>query len=124
MREAIILNGTEPVNVIVLPDGADGDALLSATCVEITDLEPKPGLGNGWTFVDGVFVPPPVPPLTLNDIRKERDALLAGSDWTQMSDAPLTDVERAAWAVYRQALRDVPQQFVDPDDVVWPEVSL
>lgn len=120
MREAIILDGIEPVNVIVLPDGADGDALLSQTCMEITDLDPKPGLGIGWTFVDGVFMPPPAPPLTWDDIRAERDALLAGSDWTQVADAPLTATEKQAWVEYRQALRDVPQDFGTPDDVVWP----
>ena len=61
MREAMILEGSEPVNVIVVQEGAEGDALLSDSCVEITDLDPKPGLGLGWTFVDGAFVAPPVP---------------------------------------------------------------
>ena len=121
MREAIILNGPEPVNVIVLPDGSDGDALLSATCVEITDLDPKPGLGLGWTYVDGAFVPPPVPPLTWDDIRAERDGLLAASDWTQVDDTPLINAQKSVWAAYRQALRDVPQTFATPADVVWPE---
>ena len=41
-------------------------------------------------------------------MRKIRDSLLAASDWTQMPDSPLTDDERAAWATYRQALRDAP----------------
>ena len=50
-------------------------------------------------------------------VRRERDRLLAASDWTQVADAP---VDSAAWAVYRQALRDVPQDFDSPDDVVWP----
>ena len=74
MREAIILDGSDPVNVIVIPDGADGDALLSETCVEITDLDPKPGLGVGWTYVDGAFVPPPVPPLTYEQVERLRHA--------------------------------------------------
>jgi len=52
-----------------------------------------------------------------SDVRVERDRLLAGSDWTQVSDAP---VDAAAWAVYRQQLRDVPQDFGSPDEVVWP----
>lgn len=56
------------------------------------------------------------------EVRAERDRLLAASDWTRMDDAPLSDAERAAWAVYRQALRDVPQDFATPDEVVWPEV--
>ena len=51
-------------------------------------------------------------------LRAERDRLLAASDWTQVADAP---VDAAAWAVYRQALRDIPQDFASPDAVVWPE---
>jgi len=50
-------------------------------------------------------------------IRSERDALLAKSDWTQVADAP---VDAEAWAVYRQALRDVPQQSGFPGDIEWP----
>ena len=50
-------------------------------------------------------------------VRTERDALLAASDWTQVADAP---VDQAAWAVYRQALRDVTAQAGFPDAVVWP----
>ena len=41
----------------------------------------------------------------LERMRLRRDALLAASDWTQVADAP---VDRAAWAAYRQALRDFP----------------
>jgi len=31
---------------------------------------------------------------------------LQQSDWTQLPDVPLTDEQKAAWATYRQALRD------------------
>jgi hypothetical protein len=50
-------------------------------------------------------------------VRKQRDALLTQSDWTQLPDAP---VDSAAWASYRQALRDVPAQAGFPFEVVWP----
>ncbi|WP_207260873.1 tail fiber assembly protein [Desulfovibrio sp. Huiquan2017] len=53
-------------------------------------------------------------------VRAERDRRLAACDWTQMPDAPLDDTARAAWTVYRQALRDVPQQEGFPWVVVWP----
>ncbi len=53
-------------------------------------------------------------------VRAERDGRLAECDWTQMSDTPLDDEARAAWATYRQALRDVPQQGGFPDAVEWP----
>ena len=52
-------------------------------------------------------------------VRVERDALLAACDWTQVADAP---VDAEVWADYRQALRDVPQDFASPDEVVFPAV--
>lgn len=50
-------------------------------------------------------------------IRFERNNLLAASDWTQLPDVA---VDAAAWATYRQALRDVTNQ-ADPFAIVWPE---
>lgn len=52
------------------------------------------------------------------EVRAKRDALLAASDWSQLPDAP--PALRAAWAAYRQALRDVPQQPGFPSSVTWP----
>ena len=54
-------------------------------------------------------------------VRVERDRLLASCDWTQVVDAPLTASAKQAWADYRQALRDIPQEQDDPDSIVWPE---
>jgi len=51
--------------------------------------------------------------------RSQRDALLSGSDWTQVPDAP---VNQAAWAEYRQALRDLPQQAGFPTEITWPQI--
>ena len=51
-----------------------------------------------------------------NEIRTQRNAKLMESDWTQLPDAP---VDAAAWAEYRQALRDVTDQ-TDPFNIVWP----
>ena len=39
---------------------------------------------------------------------KSRDLLLADSDWTQGADSPLSEEDKAAWATYRQELRDLP----------------
>ena len=60
---------------------------------------------------------------TLEILRLKRDALLTESDWTQVNDSPLTDAKKAEWATYRQALRDLPSQYSDNDninDVVFP----
>lgn len=51
------------------------------------------------------------------DLRRERDRLLAESDWTQQPDAP---ADSAAWAEYRQALRDLPANTKDVENVKWP----
>jgi hypothetical protein len=52
--------------------------------------------------------------------RADRDARLTVCDWTQMPDAPLTTEAKAAWAAYRQLLRDVPEQAGFPLAVGWP----
>ena len=41
-------------------------------------------------------------------MRHHRDNLLSASDWTQLPDNSLSDEQRAAWATYRQQLRDAP----------------
>lgn len=51
-------------------------------------------------------------------IRAERNTLLAQYDWTQLPDAP---VDTAAWATYRQELRDITDQ-ADPFNIEWPVV--
>ena len=56
--------------------------------------------------------------LKAEQVRKKRDRLLADSDWTQVPDAP---VDQAAWATYRQKLRDLPQQKGFPSKVTWPK---
>lgn len=50
-------------------------------------------------------------------VRNSRDEKLKSTDWTQVDDAP---VDKAAWATYRQALRDIPAQEGFPWDVQWP----
>ncbi len=68
---------------------ADGDRIL---------------VGEGGAPVAGVYVPSNEE--ILAQLRARRDRDLVGSDWTQISDNSLSDAQRQAWAVYRQALRD------------------
>ena len=53
-------------------------------------------------------------------IRKKRDFLLRTTDWTM---TPGCTVDQAAWAAYRQTLRDVPQTYLKDgySAVVWPK---
>lgn len=52
-------------------------------------------------------------------VREIRDDLLARVDYIKTSDT-LTDAEREDGLIYIQALKDVPQNFANPDDVVFP----
>lgn len=53
-------------------------------------------------------------------LRNQRNYKLLISDWSQLSDAPLTSSQKTAWATYRQTLRDLPENTEDPKNVTWP----
>jgi hypothetical protein len=111
MRFAVIENG-KVVNVTVADAALEPNWVLSATAK------------IGDAYVNGAFEsfdPTPDDEATAkkaNEVRKERNALLSSTDWTQVADAP---VDQAAWATYRQALRDVTTQQGFPWTVDWPE---
>ena len=52
-------------------------------------------------------------------VRSDRNQRLKDSDWSQGKD--IADAVSQPWAVYRQALRDVPAQAGFPWDVTWPD---
>jgi hypothetical protein len=81
MITAIIVKGTEPVNVIALSSdnaqawfaGYDGTCvvpdpeddfdtefitLTGCVAVDVTGLEPMPGVGSGWLYVNNNWVSP------------------------------------------------------------------
>jgi hypothetical protein len=49
--------------------------------------------------------------------RKERNELLAATDFYALSDVTMS----SDMATYRQALRDLPESVESSEDVVWPE---
>jgi hypothetical protein len=51
-------------------------------------------------------------------MRLHRNRLLSESDWTQTADAP---VDQAAWATYRQQLRDFPSTWAPGPTAEFPE---
>lgn len=53
-------------------------------------------------------------------VRNRRNKLLTACDWTQLADTPLSTEQKTAWTTYRQELRNVPQQGVEPENVIWP----
>lgn len=52
-------------------------------------------------------------------LRRERDRLLAETDWSQGADVP-TDL-KSKYTTYRQALRDITDTYDSYLTVVWPD---
>ncbi len=56
----------------------------------------------------------------LREIRAKRNFLLHESDWTQLSDATLTQAQKDEWKIYRQKLKNIPQDFIATGEIVYP----
>ena len=54
-------------------------------------------------------------------IRIQRNNLLKQTDYLMMSDYPIDDDRLAKVKIYRQALRDIPEQSGFPRNITWPE---
>ena len=65
-------------------------------------------LGNDDAIPDEIF---------LARLRHWRDTELTRTDWTQITDST---ADKAAWAKYRQALRDLPASNSDPRKIDLP----
>jgi hypothetical protein len=108
MRYAIVEN-EKVVNIAISDAPLDSNWIASDTAV------------IGDEYKNGQFTQPaPDYDAQWAVIRAERNAKLAASDWTQLSDAP---VDNLAWAVYRQELRDITTQS-DPFAIEWPSQPL
>jgi hypothetical protein len=78
----------------------EGDNVSTKRVVELTEWELSKKQESKWSRV-----------------RTTRNQLLKESDWTQLADS---SCNTAAWASYRQALRDLPSSNTDPAALVWP----
>lgn len=53
-------------------------------------------------------------------IRSDRNQRLSACDWTQLLDSPFDPSIKTAWALYREELRNIPEQSGFPWQVQWP----
>ena len=79
--------------------------------------------GNGNTIIiDQALVDTAAAQLQVEaewqDLRQQRNQILAETDWTANSDVVMTDEMKT----YRQALRDLPANTADPVNPTWPEL--
>jgi len=93
----------------------------NATLVDAT--LPRLWTGAAWSYINGVWaVVDSARYAELLDVEKTRirelrNNLLKTFDWTQIIDST---ADKAAWATYRQALRDITTQAGFPWTVEWP----
>lgn len=117
-RMAIIKD--EKVTKIMVGAKSDGSDLISygavaddELCVECPDT-----VDVGASYVNNEFILPEVPDLLSEDqywslLRKERNAELKESDWTQaIADNPLSTTKIEEWKAFRQSLRELPAEAV------------
>lgn len=115
MKYAIIENGTV-VNIV----NAEADFAAENGWILATEEAQIGGTYDNGVFSPRVRVDNRTDEQKAAEIREDRDGRLAACDWTQVADVSLSDAQKAAWATYRQALRDVTAQDGFPDAVVWP----
>ena len=136
----VIDDGTPPisrpwVDLVSVPEGSDLQTLISGKVSEyLAEIARQEAI---WTAASGMFEFPTIDdgteqrfiakedyikPLSYSwdTLRTKRNTLLAESDWTQLSDSPLTTEQKSSFATYRQDLRDITDDYSSPVDVIWP----
>ncbi len=98
--------------------GLPADASISCDGQAAT-VTPKPPKLVGKLLAAAMASPPPEGD-RLAYLRHVRDLLMGCTDWTQAADSPLNETQRAAWATYRQALRDLPSVYSGEGPIPWP----
>ena len=74
---------------------------------------------QGWFEVEGTL--PSSGESTLSDIEwNKAKGLLIDSDWSMLSDVPMTVGDKQKWIEYRKALREIKLQEGFPDTISWP----
>jgi hypothetical protein len=91
--------------------------------IPANSTESKPPYINGdetlvWNGASWVVVKTETFELA-ESMRQKRNALLAGSDFSQLEDS---QTDKFAWGMYRQYLRDIPKQKGFPQTIEWPEI--
>lgn len=88
----------------------------------LVDYMPPPPAASGWEWVAAQhrWQLQATPAALAAAARAQRDHLLAQCDWVTARALDLGQPVPAAWASYRQALRDVTGQPSFPSAIEWP----
>jgi len=86
---------------------ANGNQMVDGKLVEMTDEEQAEFDARNTAWNNDA------PNRRMAELRRQRNALLAETDWMANSDVTMSD----AWATYRQALRDITTQTPSDDEL-------
>ncbi len=86
---------------------ANGKTMVDGQLREMTDAEQAEYDARNTAWDNDA------PNRRMADLRRQRDALLVETDWTQNRDVTLSN--DAKWKTYRQALRDITTQTPSDD---------
>jgi hypothetical protein len=75
--------------------------LVDGVKIELTSQEIAQRQAEATAWANGAF------DRAIAGLRQRRNALIASSDWTVLSDSPLSAEVKTAWLEYRQDLRDI-----------------
>jgi hypothetical protein len=75
--------------------------LVDGVKIELTSQEIAQRQAEATAWANGAF------DRAIAGLRQRRNMLLSSTDWTVLSDSPLSETEKTAWLEYRQDLRDI-----------------
>jgi hypothetical protein len=75
--------------------------LVDGVKVELTSQEIAQRQAEATAWANGAF------DRAIAGLRQRRNSIIASSDWTVLSDSPLSAELKTAWLEYRQDLRDI-----------------
>ena len=75
--------------------------LVDGVQIELTAQEISQRQAEATAWANGAF------DRAIAGLRSKRNSLIASSDWTVLSDSPLSAELKTAWLEYRQDLRDI-----------------
>jgi len=75
--------------------------LVDGVKIELTSQEITQRQAEATAWANGAF------DRAIAGLRSKRNSLIASSDWTVLSDSPLSAELKTAWLEYRQDLRDI-----------------
>lgn len=87
------------------------------SCIAVASKDQSNSWSVGW-MLDTEYNAVKAAQVAGNVIRRDRNKLLATTDWSQGKD--ISDAVSAKWVTYRQALRDITLQEGFPNSVIWP----